>query len=112
MITDYRQQEFRHITMRSLIAWLEKETGLTFTETSTYRDGEGSVHNTVPCRGNDLRMRNKPIGEAICRFINDNWVYDKNREHKMCAVLHGTGSNLHIHLQVHPNTEIIKTVIE
>ena len=38
-------------------------------------------------------------------LINTNWIYDSNRPEKQCALLHGEGSNLHLHIQVHPNTE-------
>ena len=104
MRTDYSQLKYLHVTLRLLLEWLENTTGLEFTETSSYKEGEGSVHNTMPCRGYDLRMRNKAIGEAICKHINEFWIYDDERPEKVCAILHGEGSNLHIHLQVHPNT--------
>lgn len=104
MRTDYSQLNYLHPMMRKLLKWLEVRTGLEFTETSSYREGVGSVHNTMPCRGYDLRMRNREIGQAICDFINKFWLYDENQAGKNCAIIHGEGSNLHIHLQVHPNT--------
>lgn len=105
MRTDYKQLEYLHIILRTLLAWLERETGLEFTETSSYRDSGTGVHTTMPCRGYDLRMRNKMIGQAICDFINSHWIYDPRRPDMKCAIIHGEGSNLHIHVQVHPNTE-------
>ena len=104
MRTDYKQLNYLDGTLRNLLEWLENTTGLEFTETSSYREGEGGVHNTMPCRGYDLRMRNKIIGEAICKHINMYWIYDHERPEKQCAIIHGEGVNLHIHLQVHPNT--------
>lgn len=104
MLLDFMQLEFIDIKMRILIKWIEDETGLCFKGTSFYRmDGEG-VHSVLPLRGVDLRMRNIPIGEAIVKEINANWVYDPDRTAKSCALLHGKGANLHIHLQTHPNT--------
>jgi len=105
MKSDIAQQEFRHKTLRLLIVWLELETGLEFTETSSFRmDGSG-VHTTLPVRGEDLRMRNRPVGEAIVKMVNDKWSYDYKRSYLDCAGLHGKGANMHIHLQVHPNTK-------
>lgn len=104
MRTDFKQLEYLDITLRELLAWLEDSTGIDFTETSSYREGEGSVHNTLPCRGYDLRMRSKPIGDAICAHINYTWHYDSARPLKKCAMIHGLDNNMHIHLQVHPNT--------
>ena len=104
MLADYQQQEFRHTIQRRVIHWLEEETGLTFTETSSYRTGDGGVHGTLPLRGIDLRCRNQAVGEAIVKLINEHWSYDFERPALMVAVLHGVGRNLHIHIQVHNNT--------
>jgi|TARA_R110000751_G_C13756972_1_gene478833 hypothetical protein len=106
MRTDYKQLNYLDKTLRELLGWLEKETGLEFTETSSYREGAGSVHNTMPCRGYDLRMRNKEVGDAICELVNKYCIYDHERLYKRCAIIHGEGSNMHIHLQTHPNTRI------
>ena len=105
MRTDFQQLKYLDITLRALLLWLEDETGLEFTETSSYRDEGVGVHTTMPCRGYDLRMRNLEIGAAICKVINKHWSYDHKRPEKVCAIIHGRGSKLHIHLQVHPNTE-------
>lgn len=104
MKLDIKQLKFVNPTLRKICVWLEKETGLGFTVTSIYRDGDDGVHGTMPVRGVDLRMRNIPIGLAIIEFINRNWAYDHSRPEMECAVLHGEGSDLHIHLQVHNNT--------
>lgn len=104
MRTDYKQLEYLHPKLRELLGWLEDTTGLEFTETSSYRVGEGSVHNTIPCRGYDLRCRNQRIGQAICDHINLHWDYDASRPSIDCCVLHGEGYNLHLHLQVHDKT--------
>jgi hypothetical protein len=104
MKTDVIQLSYLHHKLRSLLVWLESSTGLEFTETSSYRIGKGSVHNTMPCRGYDLRIRDRVIGKAIAEHINRKWIYDPSRPEVMCCVLHGEGLNLHLHIQVHPNT--------
>jgi hypothetical protein len=105
MRTDYKQQKFRHPILISLLEWLEEETGFEFTETSSYRKDDPGVHGFG--RGEDLRCRNGNVGLAIQRLINDNWQYDPSRPTKECCILHGAGSNLHLHIQVHPNTKKI-----
>ena len=107
MRTDFAQHEYLHKDLRKLLSWLEHQTGLEFTNTSNRRIGDKGVHGTDPTRGYDLRMRNKLIGEAICKFINQNWIYDPERPHLKCAVLHGEGWELHIHLQVSDSTDTI-----
>ena len=71
--------------------------------TSQYRIGDNGVHGTLPLRGADLRMRNVHAGAVVEELINTNWIYDPDTS-KNCALLHGSGSNLHLHIQVHPNT--------
>ena len=107
MLVDYKQQKFRHPKLIKLIAWLEKETGLEFVETSSRRIDDAGVHGTDPTRGEDLRCRSMEIGKALRRFINRSWQYDTKRPGIKCCLLHGEGSNLHLHLQVHPNTEFV-----
>jgi len=107
MKTDYKQQEFREQKLNDLIEWLEIETGFEFTETSSYRIGDNGVHGTLPVRGVDLRCRSKEIVLAIQAFINRSRIYDPARSGKKCCLLHGSGANLHLHLQVHPSTEFM-----
>ena len=102
MRIDIIQHVFIDAKLRNLTFWLELETGLEFTETSTYRIGDPGVHGTLPVRGIDLRCRNRKIGEAIAKLINSYWEYDKKRPEKQCALYHGKAP--HLHLQVHPNT--------
>ena len=90
---------------RKLTAWVEKQTGLEFTITSIYRGDDDGVHGTLPVRGIDLRCRSLEIGISIEALINKFWIYDPKRPGKKCCFLHGHDSNLHFHLQVHPNTE-------
>jgi len=104
MLIDFIQLEFIDLKLRKLCQWLEDETGLCFTNTSLYRMDSEGVHGVLPLRGIDLRMRSQIIGEAIVRWINANWIYDPARPSIMCAIIHGKGSSLHIHLQTHPNT--------
>ena len=101
---DIAQLEFISPKLRRMVVWLEKSTGITFTITSLYRIGDNGVHGSLPLRGIDLRCRNIEIGTAIEDLINCNWFYDPDRIAKDCAFLHGKGANLHLHLQVHPDT--------
>lgn len=105
MRSDFSQQKFRHPKLIRLIAWLEKKTGFEFVETSSYREGDKGVHGFG--RGSDLRCRSYEMGVPLRRFINRNWIYDPKRPSKKCCLLHGKGSNLHLHLQVHPNTKFV-----
>ena len=104
MIADIKQLNFIHHKLRKIALWLEKETGQTYTITSLYRAGDTGVHGQIPVRGMDLRCRNSKIGLQIQGYINSNWEYDPTRSYKKCAVLHGQGANLHLHLQVHAKT--------
>lgn len=104
MKSDIKQFEFVDRDLRALALWLEHSTGLEFTQTSLYRMGDEGVHGTLPLCGIDLRCRNRVIGEAIALHTNKNWVYDHTRPQMKCAVLHGEGANLHLHIQTHPNT--------
>jgi hypothetical protein len=104
MKLDIAQLEFIDINLRLMVVWLENETGLEFTGTSLYRIGDDGVHGTLPLRGVDLRARNIETGQSVVKLINDNWTYDTKRPDFKCAVLHGKGANLHIHLQSHQNT--------
>ena len=105
MKIDILQLEFIDKTLRELAVWIEAETGMEFTDTSIYRIGDNGVHGTLPVRGIDLRCRSKEIGLSIEALINRAWMYDPGRLGKKCCYLHGDGSNLHLHLQVHPKTE-------
>ena len=108
MKIDIIQLEFIDLTLRQMCVWLEEQTGFEFTDTSLYRIGDPGVHGQLPVRGIDIRMRNKAVGEAVEKLINDNWSYDPRRWKLRCAILHGEGSNLHLHLQSHPNTILIQ----
>jgi len=105
MKSDIKQLEYVHPKLRKLIVWLEDTTGLEFTETSRFRIDDDGVHGTLPVRGIDLRCRITTIGKSIEDLINTAWLYDHTRLNKRCAYLHGKGRNLHLHIQVHPNTK-------
>lgn len=105
MKADIKQFEFLDEKLRKLALWIEKVTGLEFTISSIYRIDDSGVHGTLPVRGLDLRCRSLEIGISIEALINKKWVYDPKRPGKKCCFLHGHDSNLHFHLQVHPNTE-------
>ena len=105
MKIDINQLRFYHVKLRRLLIWLEKDTGLEFTITSQFRMKDPGVHGTLPLRGTDLRMRDKKTGKSLEDLINKTWKYDFQRPRKKCAVLHGEGSFLHLHIQVHPLTQ-------
>lgn len=105
MEIDIGQLEFIDKNLRRMAYWLENETGLKFTVTSLYRMDDNGVHGTLPVRGLDLRCRSQVIGISIEALVNNFWVYDPKRTGKKCCYMHGHESNLHFHLQVHPNTE-------
>lgn len=106
MRIDIKQLEFIDQTLRNILIELEAFTGFDFVITSMFRIGEASsVHGQLPLRGIDLRIRDKIIGTAIENSINDLWRYDPARPDMHCAILHGEGSNLHLHVQSHHNSE-------
>lgn len=104
MKADIINQEAIHFKLRLLIAWMEEAIGVEFTETSRHRKGTG-VHSAYPVRGIDFRMRSFTVGKAIEQIVNDVWEYDRNQPTKGCCLLHGEGANMHLHMQVHPNTK-------
>lgn len=106
MRIDISQLEFIDKNLRVMLLWLEDTTGLEYTITSLYRIGDSGVHGTLPLRGIDLRCRNAETGKVIERLINESWIYDPARPDISCAILHGEGYNLHLHLQVHPDTTL------
>ena len=104
MRIDIGQLEFIDSKLRNICTELERDTGLEFTITSIYRIGDPRNHGQLPVRAIDLRMRNKLIGQEVVNYVNSNWQYDFERSSKPCAIIHGKGSNQHIHIQTHPNT--------
>ena len=102
---DLSQWEFVNPTLRKILLQAEKAAGFEFTMTSLYRPGDKGVHGTIPLRGIDVRVRLPAVGEAIADYINARWQYDSERPAMRCAVLHGMGANLHLHVQVHPRTQ-------
>ena len=105
MRIDYQQLEFIDPTLRELVKSVEDATGFEFTITSLYRMNDGGNHGQLPLRAMDLRCRNHILGAAIEKWINSHWIYDNERLSMKCCLMHGAGSNLHFHIQVHPNTE-------
>ena len=95
-----------HPTLVALTMWVSVRYSQT-TFTSAYRKGDKGVHGQVPCRGRDFRSRVFPDPDRITRDINSHWLYDKDRLHLRCALLHGEGMNEHIHLQVHDKTKYL-----
>lgn len=107
MRIDINQLEFIHKKLRAICDFVEEATGIEFTITSIYRIDDEGVHGQLPVRGIDLRMRSISVGKTIEHLVNNNFTYDPSRPEMKCAILHGKGSGLHIHLQVHPNTEML-----
>ena len=105
MKIDIGQLEFIEKKLRAILVSIEAKTGIAFTITSLYRIGDKGVHGTLPLRGVDLRMRDKNVGLEIESYINRTWLYNFENPYKKCALLHGEGANLHLHVQVHSNTE-------
>jgi len=103
---DIDQLEFIDVNLRTLLIWVEEETGFDFTITSLYRISDSGVHGTLPLRGCDLRMRDYAIATMIEGLVNESWFYDTERPDKKCAIAHGDHKNFHLHLQVHPNTDL------
>ncbi len=104
MRIDYGQLEFLHPTLREILHDLEIATGVEFTTTSIFRIGDSGVHGQLPVRGYDLRCRMEDMGRVLESYINRTWCYDPERLQKMCCLLHGEGSNLHLHVQVSDST--------
>ena len=106
MKIDFSQLEFIDPMLREILAFIEKLPVDERTITSLYRIDDNGVHGTLPLRGADIRCRDRSEGEAIEEAVIAEFFYDPapHRSRKKCAFLHGEGSNLHLHLQVHPNT--------
>ena len=104
MKIDIEQLEFIDRRLRTILVEIEKDTGFEFTITSLYRINDHGVHGQIPLRGTDVRVRNLMSGKVLEEMINDKWVYDPDRPDKKCAYLHGQGSSVHLHLQVHHKT--------
>ena len=94
------QLEFIDLNLRKIAQEIDNHFRMEFEITSLYRIGDTGVHGQLPLRGLDLGCKNIIIGNEVCRYINLNWEYDKDRPEKECAVYHDS----HIHLQSHPNT--------
>jgi len=86
-------------------AWIIKEFGMLVT--CAYREKRhlNDLHGTIPVRAKDIRSWCYKDPVAICKAINDKWVYDPARPEKVVALYHNSGQGDHIHLQVHHNTE-------
>ena len=104
MKADFGQFDFLDGKLKEILSDLEEQTGVEFTMTSIYRIGDTGVHGTLPVRGVDLRMRSASVGTEVVDLVNERWGYDTERTEKSCAILHGEDSNMHLHIQSHPNT--------
>ena len=92
----------------SILGYIDKKYGKAVI-TSGYRKGDKGVHDTVPCRGLDIRSHvyYNPSAEDIVEDINNKWWYDPKRLDKKVIEIRDIGNSIHMHLQVHPNTIFI-----
>ncbi len=96
--------------LSEVLLWIqEKIPEFRMVFTSGFRVYERGVHGTNPCRAVDLRCHDKMIGPYIKNTVNSTWEYDYKRPRKGCALFHsvtGKEEDLHLHVQVHPNTRM------
>ena len=100
------QLEFIEPELRQILQFVEEEVGMEPIITSLFRIGDKGVHGVLPLRGADVRVRFLNVGEDIAHLVNKTWEYDHTRPSMECAIIHGEGANLHLHLQVHPKTRL------
>lgn len=94
-----------HPMLRDLISWMSTRVPK-ITITCAYEKRPcPSVHNTVPLRGIDIRSTIYSCPKDICADINKHWIYDPERPEYKVANYHDAGRGIHIHLQVHDNTQ-------
>jgi hypothetical protein len=102
---DLQQLEFIDKKLRIISREIEDHFRVEFEVASLYRIGDDGVHGTLPLRGTDLGCKVQAFGDLVSEFINSRWVYDPARPEKVCCRCHKTKTGeLHLHLQVHPNT--------
>ena len=107
MKIDLSQLEFIDPILREMALSVEGHFGVEFTITSLYRMTGAGVHTVLPLRGIDLRCKDYDMGIAVEEYVNSIYQYDPNRMSKKCCMYHDGGNGYHLHLQVHPNTELI-----
>ncbi|HCX20571.1 MAG TPA: hypothetical protein DHN29_01580 [Cytophagales bacterium] len=111
-----------HPKLSMLLEWvkdsylLNKNLGIELTSVHRPWTGKDSgVHSTNPCRGIDCwlvrvdtrEVLNDHTHQEFVDAINLNWKYDPSRPRFKVAMYHSVkGGAVHIHLQVHKNTEI------
>lgn len=100
-----------HANMTHLANWIVvRLSEVVFT--SAYRPQkihakDSGIAATNPCRHLDIRSYVYGDPRGIVDDINSHWAYDPKRPRLKCAILHDTGLGVHIHLQVHDNTEYL-----
>lgn len=98
-----------HAKMIDLIAWISGGVS-SIIITSAYRpnkihENDSGIASTNPCRHLDIRSWIYEDPRGLVSSINKHWLYDPKRPNLSCAVYHNTGQGIHIHLQVHDNTQ-------
>ena len=102
MKSDFSQLQHMHPLLNQITLEIESYFGVEFTETSGFRPSDKGVHGYG--RGRDLRCKVQEFGKIIEDFVNSRWIYDPTRPEMVCCMWHGDPK--HIHLQVHPRTQL------
>lgn len=91
-----------------IIVSIAATNGLVMTESYREKRHMNDLHGTQPARAVDLRVWCYPDSEIhrIFHRVNEIWIYDPSRPEKQVAVVHDSGSGMHAHIQVHPNTRV------
>ena len=87
-----------------IISWLADNHGITITEWFREQTHPNDLHGLSPLRASDVRSWVYDNPDKVCVEINKRWIYDPDRPHMKCALLHNSGQGEHIHLQTHPRT--------
>jgi hypothetical protein len=95
--------------LADIICYIADQKGVVITE--SYRDQEhkNDLHGTYPVRAIDLRTwcYDDAMAYRIMEDVNALWLYDPARPLKKVAIIHKTETGaMHMHVQVHPNTEV------
>lgn len=90
-----------------IVVWVAKKYGVVLTESYRPKRHRNDLHGTLPVRAVDIRSWCYPDSKAyqIMHEINQKWEYDPKRPDKMVAIVHNSGKGIHMHIQVHPNTQ-------
>lgn len=91
-----------------ILDYLVTKYGVVVTESWRERRHENDLHGYRPLRAVDVRSWCYDDPQAIADEINERWQYDASRPNMKCAIFHDSGQGDHIHIQVHPRTEVVE----